>query len=319
MDQTDLHETKIHGSPAFPYSVYHGRIPDWLSAFPLHWHESFELIYCNCGNLRASIWGQPYTLRAGDLLVILPHAVHSIEQAGPAKGDYFNLLFAPSLFQGAGGDPCYEKYVLPFVNGRRAMECFHPAGSAFNRAVTPCILALIAHREESCSAYALMVKSGLFRILYAMTRHSTSAEEADRNRLAYSRLKNAFYYVQSHYDRVSTVREAAARCGFSESYFMKLFKDVTGQSFHAYLIGYRLELAAKQLAETSYKVIDIAENCGFHNHAYFSRAFRGKYQMTPTAYRKAIRHKAGDEYPLSPGPSPAVPHTPIAGGSQIPS
>ncbi|WP_305117469.1 helix-turn-helix transcriptional regulator, partial [Acutalibacter muris] len=61
----------------------------------------------------------------------------------------------------------------------------------------------------------------------------------------------------------------------------------TGMSFNAYLVNYRLELAAKQLSETGYRVIDVAENCGFHNHSYFTRAFREKYQMTPTEYRKA--------------------------------
>ena len=54
---------------------------------------------------------------------------------------------------------------------------------------------------------------------------------------------------------------------------MKLFKELTGMSFKAYLVSYRLELAAKQLSETNLKVIDIAGNCGFHNQSYFTRAF----------------------------------------------
>lgn len=288
MDKPDLHETKIHGSPAFPFSIYHGRIPEWVPSFPLHWHESFELIYCGRGSLRATVWGKAYTLCAGDMLVILPQALHSIEPAGAAKGEYFNIIFAPSLFQGPDGDPCYEKYVLPFVSGQWAMECFHPAGSGFSRAVTPCVRALIRHREECGSTYELMVKSSLFRLLHVMVQHSAPDEGNDRNRLACGRLKRALYYVRNCYDREVTVREAASRCGFSESYFMKLFKDFTGMSFNAYLVDYRLELAAKQLAETDYRVIDVAENCGFHNHSYFTRAFRGKYQMTPTEYRRVF-------------------------------
>lgn len=288
MEHTNLHETKIHGSPAFPYSVYHGRIPEWIPAFPLHWHESFELIYCDSGTLCATLWGRSYTLCVGDLLVILPHAVHSIEQAGAAEGEYFNIIFAPSLFKGAEGDPCYDKYVLPFVNDQRDMECFHPAGTAFSQAVTPCIQSLIAHRAESGSTGELIVKSGLFQLLHTMIQHSAPAEGNIRTlHLAYSRLKNALCYVQDSYDQAVTLSEAAGRCGFSESYFMKLFKDFTGKSFNAYLVDYRLELAAKQLSETDYKVIDVAENCGFHNHSYFSRAFHRKYQMTPLAYRKA--------------------------------
>lgn len=49
MERTPLHETKIHGIIAFPYSVYKGNIPEWLPSFPLHWHSDFELIYCAKG------------------------------------------------------------------------------------------------------------------------------------------------------------------------------------------------------------------------------------------------------------------------------
>ena len=294
MDCAELHETKIHGSITFPYSVYHGRIPEWIHSFPLHWHEDFELIYCDSGSLRAAVWGQAYTLHAGDLLVVLPHAVHSIERAGPAEGEYYNILFHPSLFKGAGGDPCYDKYVLPFVNGERTMECFHPAGSEFSRAAAPSVRELVAHRRESHSTYELMVKSSLFQLLYQMTRHSAPAAGSDCGlQLSYGRLKNALHYVQSCYDREVTIREAAGRCGFSESYFMKLFREFTGMSFNAYLVDYRLELAARQLSETDYRVIDVAENCGFRNHSYFTRAFHKKYQQTPLAYRRAAR--AGGE------------------------
>lgn len=290
MDNGNLHETKIHGSPAFPYSVYHGRIPEWISSFPLHWHESFELIYCERGSLRVTLWGQPYTLHAGDLLVILPHAIHSIEQAGSEEGEYYNIIFLPTIFKGAEEDPCYDKYVLPFVNGKRTMECFYPAGSDFNRAVTPCILSLVAHRRENYTTYELMVKSGLFQLLYTMIQYSAPTDGSDNClHLAYSRLKNALYYVQNSYDQKISIQTAADRCGFSESYFMKLFKEFTGMSFNAYLVDYRLELAAKQISETDYKVIDVAENCGFHNHSYFTRAFRKKYLKTPLAYRKAAR------------------------------
>lgn len=288
MDNVNLHETKIHGSLAFPYSIYHGRIPEWIPSFPLHWHEEFELIYCDSGSIRVTLWGESYTLCTGDLLVILPHAIHSIEQAGSAKGEYYNIIFLPSIFKGVEEDPCYDKYVLPFVNGKRTMECFYPADSDFNQAVTPCILSLVAHRRENYSTYELMVKSNLFQLLHTMTQYSTPTDGNDRClRLAYSRLKNALYYVQNSYDQKISIQAAAERCGFSKSYFMKLFKEFTGMSFNAYLVDYRLELAAKQILETNYKVIDVAENCGFHNHSYFTRAFQRKYQKTPLAYRKA--------------------------------
>ena len=290
MDYTPLHETKIHGIITFPYSVYRGNIPKWIPSFPLHWHDDFELIYCATGQIQVTLWGQAYTLCAKDLIVILPHAVHSIEQGGPEGGEYYNILFHPSLFKGSAEDLCYDKYVLPFLNAEKSMDCFYPAGSAFNQSVTPCVLTLIAHRKDSYSTHELMIKSNLFLLLHYINQYSDAVTNDNSSlQLSYSRLKNALYYVQKFYDREISIRQASEQCGFSESHFMKLFKEFTGMSFNAYLVNYRLDLAAKQLSETDSKVIDIAENCGFHNHSYFTRAFQKKHQKTPLEYRKAVR------------------------------
>ena len=133
MEPTPIHETKLHGTITFPYSVYKGRIPEWIRSFPLHWHDDFELIYCTEGEMQVTLWGKAHSLHAGDLIIILPHAVHSIEQGDQKDGEYFNILFHAALFKGSENDPCYDKYVVPFLNGERTMECFFPAGTSFNR------------------------------------------------------------------------------------------------------------------------------------------------------------------------------------------
>ena len=287
MEHIPLHETKIHGIPSFPYIVYRGIIPEWFSSFPLHWHDDFEFICCAAGQIQVTLWGQTHILCAGDLIVILPHSVHSIEQAGTESGEYFNIMFHPSLFAGGGNDLCYEKYVLPFLSGERTMDCFQPAGTPFNQEVMSCVLSLLSHREDAYSSRELLIKSNLFLLLYHMYRHSSVSGDESTMQLSYSRLKNALYYVQKFYDQEISVQRAAEQCGFSASHFMKLFKEFTGMSFNAYLVNYRLDLAAKQLSETDLKVIDIAGNCGFHNQSYFTRAFQKKYQKTPRAYRAA--------------------------------
>ena len=104
----------------------------------------------------------------------------------------------------------------------------------------------------------------------------------------YAKLKTALYHVQNSYAQNITIKQAADLCGFSESHFMKLFKELTGMSFTAYLVNYRLELSAKQLLETNQKIIDIATNCGFNNHSYFTRAFQKKYGFTPAKYRQTF-------------------------------
>ena len=47
------------------------------------------------------------------------NAVHSIEQGSLKGGEYFNIMFHPSLFKWSEDDMCYTKYVIPFLNGEK--------------------------------------------------------------------------------------------------------------------------------------------------------------------------------------------------------
>ena len=295
MEHTPMHETKTHGTAAFPYTVYHGMIPEFFRSFPLHWHDDFELIYCVRGKILATVWGRPYTLCGRDLILVLPRAVHSIDQWGADTGEYFNIMFHPDVFRNAEDGSCYEKYILPLLNGEKTLESFHPADSAFNRAVTPCIQSMLEHRRESYSTHELLTRSCLFLLLHHISQYSAATEADSPSQLSYGRLKNALYHIQHSYDQEIPVKTAAEQCGFSKSHFMKLFREFTGMSFNAYLVDYSLVLADKQLSETDSKVIDIMENCGFHNQSYFTRAFQKKYRKPPLLYRKAVR---SDEQPL---------------------
>jgi len=149
--------------------------------------------------------------------------------------------------------------------------------------IVPDITYLIENRKKS---EELMVKSNLFAIVHHISQYSSPTSCAELSlKNNYDKLKNLLLYIQSNYNCTITVEKAAAICGFSPSHFMKLFKELTGKSFSQYVIDYRLEIAAGQLIETSDKIIDVAENVGFHNISYFTRAFRSKYGETPSAYR----------------------------------
>ena len=67
---------------------------------------------------------------------------------------------------------------------------------------------------------------------------------------------------------------------------MRWFRQMTGQSFIAFLNDYRLNLAADALRTTDDSILAIATACGFANLSYFNRAFKAHFQMTPRAYRK---------------------------------
>ena len=285
MDHSVMHETKTHGKLSFPYTVYCGNIPEYLHSYPLHWHDEMEIIYVTGGRGIVTIQTSEYTAQTGDLLILPPQIVHSMKQLGNESMTYFNILFHFSLLNGS--DNCYEKYIRPFYEHTRTVPPYFPAGSEPNRLMLPYICDLIANRKKSYTGYELMIKSHLFVLMHYLNLYSARISDGELSlQSTYDKLKKLLLYIQGSYDKPISVADAAAVCGFSESHFMKLFKELTGRTFTQYLKDFRLELAADQLAGSNRKIIEIAENTGFANHSYFTRSFIAKYGVSPSDYRK---------------------------------
>ena len=296
MNNTLLHETKNHGTIDFPYIVYHGKIPDFIHSYPLHWHEEAEIIYIIKGCMKITVWSHTYQVREGDIILLMPHTIHSIEQIASHHAEYFNIVFHFSILEKAEGSNLYNKYLKPFLTHEKSVNCYEPKESRLNTILTPALLSLIEHRRESYTTCEYLVKANLFMIMHNLNQACISADKNEVLLQAnYSKLKTALYHVQNSYAQNITIKQVADLCSFSESHFMKLFKELTGMSFTAYLVNYRLELSAKQLLETDQKIIDIATNCGFNNHSYFTRAFLKKYGLTPAKYRQTFSQSFGLE------------------------
>ncbi len=298
-----MHETKIHGKLSFPFIVYRGNIPEYLHSYPLHWHDEMEIIYITEGTGIITAQASKYTLHSKDMMILPPQTLHSIEQAGNNKMEYFNILFSFSLLQNNTTDDCYQKYYLPFFDHSRIFPTLLTGSESLNQLLLPYVKDLIEHRKQG-SSYELMVKSDLLAILHHLYQYSTPSNDIELSRRnTYDKVKKLLTYIQENYNNSIPIQQAADICGFSKSHFMKLFKDLTGTGFTQYLKDYRLEIAANQLIETNQKIIEISENTGFHNPSYFTRSFFQKYGVTPSDYRrsylKSIPTDSEDDNPSS--------------------
>ena len=83
--------------------------------------------------------------------------------------------------------------------------------------------------------------------------------------------------------------------GLSEKYFVnsaylgQLFRKKYGQSFKDYLNNYRMEQAAELLIRTDEKIIQIAEEVGYHDLDYFVNRFITAKGCTPAKFRKQFQ------------------------------
>ena len=138
----------------------------------------------------------------------------------------------------------------------------------------------------------LRIKSGLFSLFSLLEpfRQNTDSDNGSLYQLAQiQKMKALLRFISANYMTPLTLREAAAFCGYSASYFMKFFKSFTSSTFVEYLNHYRLEKAGELLRETTLSILEISEQVGFENHSYFIRIFKRQYGITPRKYR--LLHK----------------------------
>jgi AraC-like DNA-binding protein len=99
-------------------------------------------------------------------------------------------------------------------------------------------------------------------------------------------VKQTIAYLQQNYAQHLTRQQMAKAVGVSEDYLGRIFLQELGLSPMEYLNRYRIKEAKVLLSHTCASVTDVANQVGFDDPAYFSRAFRKQVGVSPRAYRK---------------------------------
>lgn len=111
-----------------------------------------------------------------------------------------------------------------------------------------------------------------------------------KRNLGYSKLMNeAIQFVSLHYqDDNLSLPIIANHLNISPAHFSRLFKQNTGTTFSHYLIEYRLMKAKELLTQPSVKAIDVCYQVGYQDYPHFTKAFKKKYNVSPTDFKKTI-------------------------------
>ena len=85
-----------------------------------------------------------------------------------------------------------------------------------------------------------------------------------------------------------SVENLADALNISRVQLYRKVKAMMGISVSDYISNYRLEKAKSMLESTNYSISEIGYATGFSSPNYFSTAFKGKFGVTPGAYKKSL-------------------------------
>ena len=286
IEYEQFHELKSHfDAVRLPYNTYPCSIPLDFDMVPLHWHDEAEFIYIKKGKGIITIDMEDIEVGAGDIAFLLPGQVHGIGQWHDASMEYENIIFDTKILSG-NVDGTFESYLAPLFNNE--IEIAH----VFRQGVVgyESVRHYLDENDNISSimpqAFGLAIKGNLFSLFFNLISIYERRLEVAPLPHRIERLKPVIKYVELNYHKPTTVADMADLLGFSESHFMRYFKEALGISFIAYLNDYRLTMAARLLLQSEDSVLAVAEQVGFDNLSHFNRQFKKKYGKTPREYRK---------------------------------
>ena len=169
LEYENYEEKKTHGEEAFPYITYLCTIPLDFTSVPTHWHNEYEIIYVKKGQCTISLDLEYHDVKAGDIILIVPGQLHSIEQKANESMEYENIIFGADVIANKHNDYCYTNFFSSLT--KRTLHyptIFNPSSCSYYKDIARCI----DNADEICKTfphgYQLAIKSYLFQMFFVI-------------------------------------------------------------------------------------------------------------------------------------------------------
>jgi AraC family transcriptional activator of pobA len=288
-----INADKFHVWPfahAYPIDVRF-LILDRRHDVPMHRPDHLEVVVFESGELGYEVEDRTCMVHKNDIIVVGDRIRHRCLPLGISQREARSVVlsFLPQLVHSGAPVGDDVQYLMPFKLLDSSFPNVIPAGTGLSREIFDFIERIRSELPGASERSRLAIKTYLKMILLALVNHyselGATREALNRQHGKVRRLAPLLDHLQQHYDEPIRVDDAARLCAMSDCCFMHLFKEVTGQSFVAYLNRFRVARAQSLLASTGKAISEISLETGFCNQSYFGVIFRRITGMTPLEYR----------------------------------
>ncbi|OCT15603.1 hypothetical protein A8709_16165 [Paenibacillus pectinilyticus] len=259
----------------------------------LHWHEHFEIIDMQYGRAVFHIDSKPYEVEAGDLLFVPSGALHVGYNLTDEPMSYVAIVFNASLLRMVNPDPVYERYILPFLDGRVLPPAMLKATDEIAAPYRQIVRESTAEFEAGKPAHELMIKHNFHR-LFTLFAREFIPEKFVAKPLPVRHSEAFKPLIQLMEDQLSeplSVEQAARVVNLNPYHFCKTFKKLTGRTYIDYMNWLRINESDRLLRETEWTVTEIAERIGCGNANYFTKLFKKYKGFPPSEIRRKLAGK----------------------------
>ena len=290
MNKSNLKEATTHGTILFPFMIHKVEFTNPLINTPLHWHQEFEIVYFMEGNHFVQIDdSKPIVTKPGQIIFINSGSLHSIHSSNKSPCMFYAIVFDMNLINSCIFDICQNNYINPILHNQCNFPQILEVKYEWQKQILNQVLIMIQVFNNKLPSYELAIKASLFNILYFLISNNELEIKINHPQGKTDRIKQILEYLQENYKAKVDISNVSAYVGLNKDYLCRIFKEYTGQTLIEYLNHYRIECAAKLLAEGKHKIINVAFEVGFDNVSYFIKTFKKYKKCTPSQYGSNVR------------------------------
>ncbi len=254
---------------------------DECERYPSHWHAPLEIIMPLQNHYRVTCCNNLFTLREGDVLLINPGVVHSMD-ADEGKRLIFQADF--TLLHGIKELEATLTIISP------ALVITAEDEPETHEQIQNLMLEISDEYFADSPLSEASIYSKLIEIFVLIGRSYSPNAKSFNNSLRKQREYTERFlfvcdYIREHCSEELSLDFVAGISGFSKYHFSRLFKQFTNVSFYKYLNRKRIEYAEKLLVDKEITITEVALQCGFSSLSAFIRMFKIIKDCTPTEFK----------------------------------
>lgn len=283
--QNDIFGSELDNIHAFVMHNY--RIGMHVQEFP-----EINIIINGCG--RHYIEENCIEVGVGDIFIIPPNVRHGY--LGEKGFDVFHILIHQRFIDKHSADfhaldSYYDLFrAEPIMRAKTSMP-LHLRLSDETFAKVRALLSQMEEYPDNSLASDCIARSGLTMVLIPMLCKAYSelenrSEDNKKMLRADECFMKAISKIHESYKENLTVEDLAKIANLSRSAFVKRFTEICKLPPSDYLTNKRLEAAENLLINTSLSITDIAYETGFYDASHLNKAFKAKWNLSPSAFRK---------------------------------
>ena len=251
-----------------------------------HYHNGYEIYYLLEGEKYCFIKDKYYKLQKGSLVFVNRYDLHYMT-ASPNEGAVrFHILFKKEFIR-----ELFDSFNI------NLLECFERDNHILNlsdeqrQCVEAILFAMFNEYRRKPDGYRIYIKTLLLQLLMIFSRNTSSdktlSESTEYFDEAHKTVSNAMVYLNNNFREHISLDFLAEKFFISPSYFSKIFREISGNTFTDYLNGVRIKEAQRLMHETNMSIAQIAKKTGYNSSTHFGRTFKNHMGLSPLSYKKA--------------------------------